>query len=467
MAEVGTCPACRSGQLKVRGEPLCAACARAALEVAADPAWVLDSPLLRRVLAQVNVPAVVAVIRSGCGLSQEDMAGVAGWSRSALSCYERGLRDSVFDVRALLQFADAVGMPRTSLIALVLADSAAAAGSAGDAAVPRACSGGQPPDGFRLRYWRACTAALLERDRAAGGTGLLRPALLLWRQASPTEGRVDATGVDWLATAAGIALYAGQAALDAGCLARARSLHKAARDLTAGAHDPLLTAHVLVAESQVRAVIARAGGSREPARQALLLAREAAEEARYEPVPQLHALISARVAQAAALLGEGAAFDAAIARARRELDRHRRDVRIPVPAWLRHVGHADITVAEAAALLDLGDAARSVTLYRQALAQAECPRDRALTAAGLAHALAANGDRAEAVATALDQVLPLLESGITSARCLDQLRQVAAGTGAIPGAPELRERIEARRRAIPETPIGEPETQPALTVVPA
>jgi transcriptional regulator with XRE-family HTH domain len=466
VAQVVTCQACRNGQLKLRGEPLCAGCARAALEVAPDPTWVLDSPLLRQVLAEVNVPAVVAVIRSACGLSQEDMAGVAGWSRSALSCYERGLRDSVFDVRALLQFADAVGMPRTALIALVLADSAAA-GNSRDEAVPRAHGGAQQPDGFRLRYWQACTAALIERDRTAGGTALLRSALLLWRQASPTEGRDNATGVDWLATAAGIALYAGQAALDAGCLVRARSLHKAARDLAGGVRDPLLTAHVLVADSRLRAAIARAGGSRESARQALLLAREAAEEARYEPVPQLHALISVRVAQTAALLGERPTFDAAIARARRELDRHRRDVSIPAPAWLRHVGHADITVAEAAGLLHLGEAVRSVALYRQALAQTSCPRDRALTAAGLAHTLAANGDRAEAMATALDQVLPLLESGVSSARCLDQLRQVAAAAGAVPGAPELRERIEARERAIPDAPIGEPGTPPALTVVPA
>jgi transcriptional regulator with XRE-family HTH domain len=467
MAEVGICPACRGGQLKLRGEPLCAVCARAALEVAPEPLWALDSPLLRRVLAEVNIPAVVAVIRSACGLSQEDMAGVAGWSRSALSCYERGLRDAVFDVRALLQFADAVGMPRTSLLALVLADCDAAAVSVGDEIVPRARSGARHPDAFRLRYWQACTAALLERERNVGATALLRPALLLWHQASPTPADGSTTGIDWPATAAGIALYAGQAALDAGCLVQARSLHKTARDLAGDAHDPMLTAHVLVAEAQLRAAIARAGGSREPARQALLLAREAAEEGRYEPVPQLHALISARVAQAAALVGDKPAFDAAISRARRELDRHRRDIGMPVPAWLRHVGHADITAAEAAGLADLGEMAGSLALYRQALAQASCPRDRALAAAGLAHALAVSGDRAEAVATALGQALPLLESGVTSARCLDQLRQVAAAAGAIPGAAELRERIEARKRAIPDAPAGEQGTPPALTVVSA
>ena len=78
MAEAVTCPACRSGQVKRRGDPLCPSCAQAAGEVAQWPLWVLDSPLLRRVLAEVNVPAVVAVVRAACGLSQRDMAEIAG-----------------------------------------------------------------------------------------------------------------------------------------------------------------------------------------------------------------------------------------------------------------------------------------------------------------------------------------------------------------------------------------------------
>ena len=41
----------------------------------------------------------------------------------------------------------------------------------------------------------------------------------------------------------------------------------------------------------LRAEMARAGPSREPARQALRLAFQAAEEGRYMPVPRLHALI--------------------------------------------------------------------------------------------------------------------------------------------------------------------------------
>lgn len=300
MTEVMTCPACRSGQVKRRGEPLCPACEQAALEVPPWPMWVLDSPLLRRVLAEVNVPAVIAVIRAACGLSQRDMAEVAGWSRAALSYYERGRREAVFDVRALLQFADAVGMPREALLALILADPGARVGGEGGDLGPIACTGS--PGESRLRYWQACTDALHQRIRQAGGTALLRPAMLLWRQASqPAAGT---QGARVRATAAGIALLAGEAALDAGRLVLARSLQDAARDLAADAGDTVLAVRVMLAQSTLRAGVAEAGGSREPARQALLLAREAAEEARYEPVPQLHALIAIRHARAAALLGD-------------------------------------------------------------------------------------------------------------------------------------------------------------------
>jgi hypothetical protein len=37
------------------------------------PLWLFDSPLLRRALAQLNVPAVPAIVRAACGLSQRDL----------------------------------------------------------------------------------------------------------------------------------------------------------------------------------------------------------------------------------------------------------------------------------------------------------------------------------------------------------------------------------------------------------
>ena len=86
------------------------------------PLWLFDSPLLRMALAQVNLPAIPAIVRAACGLSQRDLAAMVGWSGSVLSYYERGQRDGMFDIRTVLQFADAVGMPRAALLPLVFAD---------------------------------------------------------------------------------------------------------------------------------------------------------------------------------------------------------------------------------------------------------------------------------------------------------------------------------------------------------
>jgi transcriptional regulator with XRE-family HTH domain len=416
------------------------------VNVVPGPLWVLDSPLLRRVLAEVNVPAVVAVVRAACGLSQRDMAEVAGWSPAVLSYYERGRRNAVFDIRVVLQFADAVGMPRSALLALLVGDPDAP-GSLPD----HAGSTQREVTGARLRYWRACIDVLHERERKAGGMSLLGPALLLWRQAqgaSRTTGRVVSENTELLATLAGMALYAGRAAVDSGDLALACSLHDAARDHASEAGDPMLSIHVLVAQSLLQERVARAAGTREPARLALHLARTAAEQARYEPVPQLHALIATCHARAAALLGDKHAFEAAIARAARELGRPWPGDAGSRPAWLKHFGLADVTAAEAAGALDLGEAARCVGLYREALEAGGCPRDRALLAAQLARALSLHGQADEAVAIVLDVALPALESGVSSAWCLDQLRDVAAAAGAVRGALELRGRIDiARARA--------------------
>ena len=69
-----------------------------------------------------DLPAVPAIVRAACGLSQRDLAAMVGWSGSVLSYYERGQRDGMFDIRTVLQFADAVGMPRAALLPLVFAD---------------------------------------------------------------------------------------------------------------------------------------------------------------------------------------------------------------------------------------------------------------------------------------------------------------------------------------------------------
>jgi transcriptional regulator with XRE-family HTH domain len=465
--EPQACPACRTGALARRGgDPLCPTCMKAAREMPSRPSWLFDSPLLRQALAEVNLSAVPAIVRAACGVSQRDIAAMAGWSQAALSYYERGVRDGMYDIRTTLQFADAVGMPRAALLPLVFAD--ADAGLAGDgtsmeqlsrrgfgglaaaaglsAALP-AVTAPRRVTGSHIRYWRACADTLYTRDRSVGGTVLLPLAVQQWRRArlaARDSGGGD-TGRQLFAAAGELALCTGWIALDGGQLPAARPLYEEARELAAGSGDAMLGVHVLTNQSMLYAELARTGPSREPARQALRLAFQAQDEGRYLPVPRLHALIALRHGSAASLLGDKAAFLAAISQARRELDRGPGDE--SPPQWLRFVDRTEVTGVEARGWLNLGDPARSALLYRQVLASGLSPRNRASYGAGLADALLKQGARQDAVTAATD-VVAALEGGVTSARCLNRLRLVRQAAAGIPGAEEFCTRFDAIDQAL-------------------
>ena len=215
--------------------------------------------------------------------------------------------------------------------------------------------------------------------------------------------------------------------------------------LAADAGDVVLAVHVLTNQSMLYAEMAHTGPSREPARQALRLAFQAQEEGRYIPMARLHALIALRHASAASLLGDKAAFQAAIIQARHELDRGPRDS--DPPEWLRFVDETEITGVEAMGYLNLGDARRSARLYRQVLAAGLSTRNRASYGAGLADALLKQGARQDAVAAAAE-VLPALEGGVTSMRCLNRLRIVRQAAGNTAGAQEFCERFDAVERTL-------------------
>src|SRR5260370_19740635 len=160
---------------------------KASREMSSRPLWLFDSPLLRQALAQVDLPAVPAIVRAACGLSQRDLAAIVGWSPAALSYYERGVRDGMFDIRTVLQFADAVGMPRAALLPLVCADPDASLAAdaedgtgmemsrrdfgglavvAGMAAVMPPVSGPRGVTSSHVRYWPACPGVRYCRERA-------------------------------------------------------------------------------------------------------------------------------------------------------------------------------------------------------------------------------------------------------------------------------------------------------------
>jgi hypothetical protein len=225
----------------------------------------------------------------------------------------------------------------------------------------------------------------------------------------------------------------------------AQLLYEEAHQLAAGAGDVVLAVHVLTNQSMLHAEMARTGPSREPARQGLRLAFQAQEEGRYIPMPRLHALIALRHASAASLLGDRTAFQAAILQARRELERGPRDG--DPPEWLRFVDETEITGVEARGWLNLDDAHRSARLYGQVLAAGLSTRNRVSYGAGLADALLKQGARQDAVAAATE-VLPAIEGGVTSIRCLNRLRLVRQAAGNTAGAEEFCERFDVIERAL-------------------
>jgi len=460
---------------------------KAAREMTRRPLWLFDSLLLREALAQVNLAAVPAIVRAACGLSQRDLAAIVGWSPAALSYYERGVRDGMFDIRTALQFADAVGMPRAALLPLVFADPGIGLAAvtedgmnvelsrrgfgglmagAGIAAVAPSVSAPQGVGSSHARYWRACTDTLYARDRAVGGTVLLASALQQWQRVRVAlrDGAAGEAGRQLLAAAGELALCAGWIALDGGCPPLARSLYDKAGELAAGAGDVVLAVHVLTSQSMLSAETARTGPSRKPARQALRLAYQAADQGRYVPMARLHALIALRHASAASLLGDKAAFAAAIVRARHELDRGPRDD--DTPEWLRFVDEAEITGVEARGYLNLGDAHRSARLYRQVLTAGLSPRNRASYGVGLADALLRQGARQDAVAAATG-VLPALEGGVTSMRCLNRLRIIRQAAADTAGAREFCERFDVVERTLTGSYATPAEDTPARADIPA
>jgi hypothetical protein len=102
---------------------------------------------------------------------------------------------------------------------------------------------------------------------------------------------------------------------------------------------------------------------------------------------------------------------------------------------------------EASGYLDLGDAGRSARLYQQVLAGGLSARSRAVCGAGLAAALLRQGPPGDAV-TAAVEVLPALEAGIISSRCLDQLRLVRQAAAGIPAAEEFCGRFDLIDRVL-------------------
>jgi transcriptional regulator with XRE-family HTH domain len=456
------CPACRTSAPVRRTDPVCPACLRAARESVPGPLWPFDSPLMRRVAAQANAPGVIAVFRAASGLSQSDVADIAGWSRPALTLYERGRREAVFDIRVLLGFADAIAMPREALLLpLVLGDASEsgmdvdrrsfgglAAGTALATVLPEAAIPSRVTVSH-VKYLQASLDSLYAQDAVGGGGLLLRPALRQWQLAQrmlKQSSYTETVGRQLLVAAGYVADASGWMAYDAANLPLADRLYCEALDLATSAEDPVLTAWVLNNMSILRCYQARHGrGGWSAAGKAVELSNRGVDEARYEPTPWLHVRIAVRSADAASLTGNRAAFRSAIARARRELDRA---PGMNEPPWLRRLtADADmVTAVQAGGLANLGDPAGAESLYRELFARDLPPSVRAFHGARLSSAQLAQNAMRDAIDTG-KTVLAMVTGGVTSPRTLNELRPVRAAA-AKSGDEEFCARFDAAEQSL-------------------
>jgi hypothetical protein len=383
--------------------------------------------------------------------------------------YEHGQRGGIFDIRVLLQFADAVDLPREALLPLLLGSAGAelvsgidvddagmdvnrrgftglAAGAAVAAMLPAEFTVPSRITAAHVRYLQSCVDTLWSQDQAVGGAVLLQSALRQWHRAHrmvKESSYIESVGRELAAVTGRLGACAGWLAYDGGQHALARHLYGEAQALAEAAADQVLIAETLEQLSVLATYVARSSGKMAAARQALLLTYRAAEEARYEPLPRLHALIALRQASAASLLGDKAAFRAGIDRARRELDRGTHSAE---PESLRFVNHAEITGFEARGHLNLGEADRSAELYRAALDGQLAPRNRAYYGAALAGSLLRQGALGEAIAES-EAVLPALVNGVASVRTIRELRPVRAAARRVDAA-EFCERFDAAEREL-------------------
>jgi hypothetical protein len=466
------CLACRVTALsQYNPDPLCSACERASRDTARIvPTWLWDSDPMRAALARVDIPAVIAIFRAASGLSQMELGNlVEGWSQSLVSLTERGQRDTLYDIRKLLAFADAVDMPRTALLPLILGQPDAILDSdntvalrgvdimdmnrrgfttlAGGLVVSAVLPTPDRVDRAHVRYLQATLNRLRTQDGIVGGAAVLPQALRHFTHARRMLDKSDYTatiGRELLVTTADLGIDSAWLAYDANNQPLARRLYGEAALLTDSSGDSAQRAYLYANMVQQGTCLARYTGRQDYAREALRFADRAMEAARYEPSPELHALISLRQALAHAQLDDDVAFRSAITTARRELDRGPHDAD---SMRTKFVSHSEITGYEAMARAQLGAPAQAVRLYQAVLDDsARSPRDQAYYRALLAATLVQAGDLDQAVSHGLT-VLPDLGTTLTSVRVLRELRPVRDAAGAA-GAAEFCDRFDIAARAL-------------------
>lgn len=438
------CRICQGSLSRYNPESVCASCARQVATTPTAPTWLWDSLPLRRALAEADLGAALTIIRTAARLSQLELATLLGWSQSAVARAESGQRDSLYDLRRLFEVVDALDMPREALMPLLLGTTNEGQIGRGEAeemsmnrrqfsgglvglAVAAGLSQVQVPakvDSAHICYFNASVEKLYAKDQSVGGGALARDGLRLYSRARKMLDEADyseASGLQLMSAAGELAVCVGWLAYDASDHALSRALYSQARLLADQSGDQGLAIRAMEKMSLQSVNLSHKSGLRGSAREAVRLSRRAAELARHDPSPRLHALLAAREAIAHAAAGDSHGFSVAITRAWREVDRGFAD---DAPAWLRFVTSSEITVHEAKGRSFLGDHTSASQLYRSSLDATLGSRNCANYRAQLAAALAASGDVSGAVTEGM-VVLPTLgEGGVISPRTLAELQPV-------------------------------------------
>lgn len=291
-----------------------------------------------------------------------------------------------------------------------------------------------------VRRLQLAAGELWARDWTVGGSAVLQGAVRQYRSARSMldhSSYTEAVGRDLQAVTAELAAGAGFTAFDAGAQPLARGLLSESALLVGSLGDARLSAHIYALLAMQSTALAALTGQAGLAREALRFLDQAADLARYEPSPRLHATVWMRRATASALLGDEREARRGIASARRELDRGDHPADDPADAFLTP---AEITAHEAAAQLSQGRPEAAAVLYRDVLSDGSLPpRNRALYQARLASSLLAVGDKPGAVSEGL-RALPSLEGSVRSARTVRELQPVRQAAGP---ASELAVRLDA------------------------
>jgi transcriptional regulator with XRE-family HTH domain len=377
----------------------------------------------------------VALVRSALGLSQLEFAHLVGWCQSSVTRVENGERDTLFDVRELLRFADAIDMPREALVPLLTGVCPAEVEKTDDMDMDRrqfsgllagtvvASMGVQVPkrvDAGHVRYIHASIARFLDQDQQFGGGLLVRSAM---RQVARVRAMLDqadyteAIGRQLLSAAGELSVCAGWLAQDANQQETARGLYGEAHMYAAQAGDLQLHAHVATTAAMQANSMAKTQPGR--AREALALASSAREAARHWATPRLHTLMALREALAYANLGDEMAYRKSISTAWREFERgtHEDDLR-----WLGFVTVGELKYVEGAAAMSLGRPAAVEERFRESMADPESgTRNRLSSHARLSSALLTMGDHHAAYTEGL-AVLPRLANSVSSPRAFEHLR---------------------------------------------